>query len=259
MVKRLVQKSAPVVFVASVLTCSNAYSNDTNINDIEKALQLQSTYLTELIPVISHIYNVEITLTSEKAGPITTPNIHGNYSVTEVLQLILHDSGYYYIQQGVNQFEIRRREERNGHTLGTLYIHDRNSHENGTTRIDREHIESGTTGNANLTDVLTRTPGVSLSGDSRRSTGAGEITPDNISIHGSPFFQNRFQIDGAVINNDIDPAYDDKGDLKRLGSHSQGYFVNLKNIESIEIMDHNISAQYVWIYRRCCRCTVTQI
>ncbi|MGO1540175.1 MAG: TonB-dependent receptor plug domain-containing protein [Luteimonas sp.] len=114
----------------------------------------------------------------------------------------------------------------------------------GHSTLTREDIDDLPAINRNLTDVLARLPGVTVSGRSRNSMGNGEITPDDISIHGARFYDNQFLLDGASINSDLDPAYNNPGDLSRLASHGQGYFVDLDAIESVTVHDHNVSARH---------------
>ena len=105
-------------------------------------------------------------------------------------------------------------------------------------------------GPAHLSDLLRTNPAVDFSRDSGLSAGTATLRPAEISIHGQLFYQNLFMIDGVDTNNDLNPA--DAQDVWSTpslvaplgGSSPQGYYVDVEMLESVEVLDSNIPAEY---------------
>ena len=85
------------------------------------------------------------------------------------------------------------------------------------------------------------------------------LRPAEISIHGQPFYQNAFLIDGMDATNDLNPA--DAEDIWSTpslvqphgGSSPQGYYVDTNLLESIVVYDSNVPAEFGGLYRWCHR------
>ena len=106
------------------------------------------------------------------------------------------------------------------------------------------------TGPAHLTELLRANPAIDFSRDSGLSAGTATLRPAEISIHGQQFYQNLFTIDGVDTNNDLNPAAaQDVWSTPSLvaplgGSSPQGYYVDVELLESVEVLDSNIPAEY---------------
>ncbi|GHD77870.1 TonB-dependent receptor plug domain-containing protein [Vogesella fluminis] len=121
----------------------------------------------------------------------------------------------------------------------------RKDKQTGKSILDAESIKERTTQNGNLTDLLKDNPAVQFSNASGNSMTPGEIKPDQISIHGSPYWQNQFRLDGMGANNDLDPADTGQGQLVvSTGSDTQGFYVDSRLLESVTVMDSNVPAEY---------------
>ena len=86
-------------------------------------------------------------------------------------------------------------------------------------------------GNGDIATALRSNPAVQFNDTGRSSRNMGEIRPDDFSINGAPYYQNLFLLDGATINNDIDPAVnaDSPGNVNNavdVPSASQGIAVD---------------------------------
>ncbi len=120
----------------------------------------------------------------------------------------------------------------------------------GHVRLDEAFIRRMPGGEANLADLLRVNPAVDFSRDSELSASTAVQRPAEISIHGQPFYQNAFLIDGIDTANDLNPA--DTGDIWSTpnlvrphgGSSPQGYYVDTNLIESVEVYDSNVPAEY---------------
>lgn len=101
-----------------------------------------------------------------------------------------------------------------------------------------------------MSDLVRANPSVDFSRDAGLSAGTATLRPAEISIHGQPFYQTLFTIDGADTNNDLNPA--DASDLFSTpslvqpigGSSPQGYYIDVELLDIVTVMDSNISAEY---------------
>ena len=112
-------------------------------------------------------------------------------------------------------------------------------------QIGREMLDSSPSGNGDITSILKILPNVQFDTAQNRSTTQGEIDPANVSISGGLFYQNNFQLDGFNMNNDLDPAGGTSNgpDTMRSG-RSQGLNIDTSLLESITVLDSNVSAAY---------------
>ena len=120
----------------------------------------------------------------------------------------------------------------------------------GTQKISRTMIESMPSGNGDFVQLLRTNPNVQFSSTNRQSTTLGEISPANISINGAKYWQNNFMLDGANMNNDLDPARNPGGNPTRfsafdtMNSVSQGMAIDSDFLRSVEVHDSGVSAKY---------------
>ncbi|MBA4501755.1 TonB-dependent receptor plug domain-containing protein [Marinobacterium marinum] len=184
---------------------------------------------------------VNIGAKSEWLAGLQAPALKGQMSLEEVLARILADTGLHYEmaseQNVVLRLPVPRVDEEKTIILGQSHLPY-----SGYTLLNDQQLRSTPAGNGNLTDLLERVPAIESQGVSRSSQGAGELKPENISINGARFFQNAFVVDGISINNDLDPGYSAATSFDRIGSHSQGLYVDTNAIASVRVNDHNISA-----------------
>ncbi|MCY3620727.1 MAG: TonB-dependent receptor plug domain-containing protein [Gammaproteobacteria bacterium] len=120
----------------------------------------------------------------------------------------------------------------------------------GHVRFDSESISRMPGGEANLADLLRVNPAVDFSRDAELSGSTAVQRPAEISIHGQPFYQNAFLIDGIDTANDLNPAdvedvWDAPGPWQiQGGSSPQGYYIDTGLVESVEVYDSNVPAEY---------------
>lgn len=114
----------------------------------------------------------------------------------------------------------------------------------GGRTIDEELIRSFPAGNGDATSLLKMHPGVQFSETRMQSKRQGEIAPQDISINGAKYYQNLFQVDGARINNDIDPGSNNPNHFTDPPSAAQGIALDTSLICKLQIADSNVSARY---------------
>lgn len=111
--------------------------------------------------------------------------------------------------------------------------------------INRNTLDAIPGGNGDITSILKILPNVAFDNTQNKSTTPGEINPANISISGGLFYQNNFMLDGFNINNDLDPAGGTTNGPDAIkSSQSQGLNVDTSILDSINVLDSNISAAY---------------
>lgn len=115
----------------------------------------------------------------------------------------------------------------------------------GSTTLESDALQGTPGGNGDLTSLLRIVPGVQFDNSQLSSNTLGEISPANISINGGKFYDNRFLLDGASINNYIDPGNDNPAsNASPSSSRSQGLAVDTSLLCKLTVMDSNIGAAY---------------
>lgn len=119
---------------------------------------------------------------------------------------------------------------------------------NSGAQVNRHILESIPNGNGDIGSVLKILPNVQFDNAQGKSSTAGEIDLASISISGGLFFQNNFQLDGFNINNDINPmgnkVFGSSNHQQWGSTASQGLPVDTSLLESITVLDSNVSAAY---------------
>lgn len=129
--------------------------------------------------------------------------------------------------------------------LDAIYVRaSGNSVLTGLYTTDRESIKNRPSGNGNVTDLLKTNPAVQFSNRGASGLTAGEIAPEKISINGSQPFQNNFMMDGVSMTNDLDPGPHTEMTVTRVGSDTQGMFLDASLIDSIAVYSSNVPASY---------------
>ena len=111
--------------------------------------------------------------------------------------------------------------------------------------VNRQAIESTSSGNGDISSVLRVLPNVKIQNNSRSSNMPAELDPASISISGGTAFQNNFQIDGLEMNHDLDPTGSGSGgNFKPRMGRPQGFNIDSSLLDSVVVLDSNIPAQY---------------
>lgn len=123
----------------------------------------------------------------------------------------------------------------------------------GTQKLTASHIANRPTGNGNITELFKSNPNVQFANNSDTSNMGGEISPNEVSIHGEKFYNNNYTIDGISNNDNLHPAAETlavggtpqgngAGDLPSGGT--QSFWLDGSLLKNVEIFDSNISAKY---------------
>lgn len=118
-----------------------------------------------------------------------------------------------------------------------------------------EVIRNAPVGQRDLADLLQLNTAVDFSRESNLSAGSATLRPAEIAIHGQPYYQNLFLIDGTDTTNDLNPGgkgFSVGGDLFSTpslvapigGSSPQGYYIDTSLLKLVEVYDSNVSAAF---------------
>lgn len=124
----------------------------------------------------------------------------------------------------------------------------------GTQKLTAKDIANRPTGNGNLSELMKDNPSVRYANRTDSSNTAGEIAPDEVSIHGGKFYENNYTIDGLSNNDNINPGANNgqlsvntpdgysPTDLPAGGT--QSFWLDGSLVKNMEVFDSNISAKY---------------
>ena len=121
--------------------------------------------------------------------------------------------------------------------------------------LNEQDIKRQPTRNGNIVDLLRSNPAVQFSNSSNSSTQAGEISPDTVSFHGEPFYNNAFVIDGFSNNDIMNPGASNSGfnSVEEFESPTGMYLapgspeafqVDTSLVKQVNVYDSNVPAKY---------------
>ncbi|KGQ70595.1 TonB-dependent receptor [Chelonobacter oris] len=125
----------------------------------------------------------------------------------------------------------------------------------GTQKITEEQIKNRPLRDGNITELLKNNPNIQFSNTADKSTAAGEIAPNEVSINGEKYYNNNYTIDGLSNNDNLNPAANNA--LTSGGNDVEGYsptdlpsggtqsfWIDTGLLKNVEVFDSNISAKY---------------
>lgn len=94
-----------------------------------------------------------------------------------------------------------------------------------------------------LGEALTMVPSVRVADTASSSLQQGDIKPAEFSIRGAAAYQNKIMLDGASIDNMLDPANKESQDnYTSVAGHSQSVFIDPRFVKELQVIDVNASA-----------------
>jgi len=241
-----VQQYLAVTLLSLLLLAQPAHAQDTgDSEDISLSAGSLATSLQQLARQRGIRLHFDPIALKERQAPA----LHGHYSTQMALEQLLSGSGWFAQQQADGSYQLIPLTDEQQRSLPLAALEIRSTmaefpYGSGTV-INKQYIESQPSGNGDIGSLLITNPAVRHDDARRSGTRPGEISPAEISIHGAPFYQNAFIVDGMNFNNDIDPAADKSPyRLDKAPGNSQGFALDTELIDSIAVLDHNISAAY---------------
>ncbi len=111
-----------------------------------------------------------------------------------------------------------------------------------TVTLTQEEIEILPKDNPTLSELLKNQPRVGVD-DAQTSMQGGDLAPEEISLAGARPHQTKYTLNGVNINNSTTFGNDNDHVHDITSGHSAGYFIDTNLLESVEVLDHNISAE----------------
>lgn len=94
-----------------------------------------------------------------------------------------------------------------------------------------------------LAEALTMVPSVRVADTASSSLQQGDLKPAEFSIRGAAAYQNKIMLDGASIDNMLDPANrESESNYTSVAGHSQSVFIDPRFVKELEVIDVNASA-----------------
>lgn len=118
---------------------------------------------------------------------------------------------------------------------------------NSSTFLNKKDINLITSKDGSVTELLKTNPNVNFAKNARSSTESGEISPKDVSINGTAYWQNNFLVDNLNFNDDINPTgYRTlfKNVWKGGALSSQAINLSADLLDSVEVMNSSVSAKY---------------
>ncbi|CAM3065872.1 TonB-dependent receptor plug domain-containing protein [Vibrio rarus] len=110
--------------------------------------------------------------------------------------------------------------------------------------VDRLDLEQSAKDNPTLSEALKHEPRVGIN-DAQNAMQGGDLKPEEISLSGARPHQTKYTINGVGVNNTTTFADGNSNTANDLSSgHTAGYFVDTNLIDSVDVLDHNIGAEY---------------
>ncbi|MGF1911531.1 TonB-dependent receptor plug domain-containing protein [Vibrio kasasachensis] len=109
--------------------------------------------------------------------------------------------------------------------------------------VDRLELEQAPKDNPSLSQVLKHEPRVGIN-DAQGSMQGGDLKPEEISLSGARPHQTKYTIGGVGVNNSTTFGNASEHPTALTSGHTSGYFVDTNLIDSVEVLDHNISAEH---------------
>ncbi|WP_158601810.1 TonB-dependent receptor [Solilutibacter pythonis] len=205
--------------------------------------------LPEALRRFGRISGLQVVIDSRDHGALHSSALRGRYDAGEAIERLLRGTGLVAVRTGADVLTIKKASRALLMTdplnveSGPEFSED--ARFGGHYAVDASEIERRPGGDNNLVDQLRGHPTVQFSRIGRNAMRQGEISPGDISLHGTRSYQNLFRLDGMAINSDIDPIDPGNGTVIAYNAgDEQGAYVDSRLVERIEVLDSNISARY---------------
>lgn len=111
------------------------------------------------------------------------------------------------------------------------------------TTLNQQDLQDAPHNNPTISQALKSDSSVGIN-DGQTSLRAGDLAPEEISISGARPHQTKYTIGGVGINNITTFANDTPSNGALSSGHTSGYFLDTTLLESVEVMDKNIDAEF---------------
>jgi hypothetical protein len=218
------------------------------VQAVELAYDIPAGPLGEALNRFAIAAGVAIVVDAEQVQGLRSEGLHGSYEVEAGFRQLLRHSGFTIARTPAGYVlvptpKVANEENQEAMLRETVVVGQQES--SGTSVLDRQVIDSLSSGNGDITSLLKVLPGVQFDNNQLHTGRQGEIAPVDISINGAKYYENLYQLDGMSFNNDIDPASGDKSSsITEVTSAAQGMAIDTSLLCKITVRDSNVAAEY---------------
>lgn len=175
---------------------------------------------------------------------LTSSGVQGHYSVPAALAQLLRGTSLEAVAESENAYRIRLGRgiaERlpAAELAHTLVLGQRSTPD--VKVIEQDEMRDAM--RSDLGETLSLLPSVRVENTASSSLQQGDLKPAEFSIRGAAAYQNKLMLDGASIDNLLDPALKESAsNYTSVAGHSQGLFVDTDFLGRVEVIDVNASA-----------------
>lgn len=182
-----------------------------------------------------------LAVTSSKAlkGKATT-GLFGQYTAVEALQQVLQAHNLQLQHRSMGRYSIVAGDAAKTVQLPSALIIA--TAETPSVKVfDQLDMRSGLRND--MAEALSMVPSIRVSDTASSSLQQGDLKPAEFSIRGAATYQNKIMLDGASIDNMLDPAnQESQSNYTSVAGHSQSVFIDPRFVKELKVIDVNASA-----------------
>lgn len=219
------------------------HAHSPNLSNTPWPLEIAPGNLAQALNALGQQTGLLISYSPETVMGITSPGLSGQYSAIEGLSALLRGSNLEVEALSSGGFLIRPADTSRDRQATALPLMRIEGATNGYGYAAIEQSEMRNAVRGDLAETLSIIPSVRVADQSSSSLQQGDIKPAEFSIRGAAPYQNKLMLDGAAIDNLMDPAQrESPSNYTHVAGHSQGIFINTDFLDQVEVIDVNASA-----------------
>lgn len=182
---------------------------------------------------------ISIHLDTELAGK-QSKALRGTYSPEQALQTVLQDHNLQLHRVGERSYTISAVTTDNSLQLPeSVVVAER---EEADVKVLKQ-IDMRSSLRNDLAESLAMVPSIRVADTASSSLQQGDLKPAEFSIRGAAPYQNKITLDGASIDNMLDPANKESAsNYTSVAGHSQSLFIDPRFVKELKVIDVNAPA-----------------
>lgn len=178
--------------------------------------------------------------TSDALKNLRTQGLKGSYTATQALTTILKQHKLAIQPLGNNQYAIISADAADKLQL-PLAVIVAESEAPDVKVLEAIDMRSGLRND--LAEALAMIPSIRVADTASSSLQQGDLKPAEFSIRGAAPYQNKIMLDGASIDNMLDPANKENvSNYTSVAGHSQSVFIDPRFVKELKVIDVNAPA-----------------
>ena len=198
--------------------------------------------LASALNAVGEQTGVLLSFNAAQVANYRSSGLQGEFSVQQALTALLAGSPLRVITQSEGVFLIRTAEETTAKPVALPQLLVQSDSLNPDVKVlQGGELRDGL--RSDLAESVSVLPSVRVDNTASSSLRQGDLKPAEFSIRGAAAYQNKIELDGASIDNLLDPATKESAsNYTQVAGHSQGLFIDTDFLQRIEVVDVNASA-----------------